>query len=48
VNQSGTSNSPTQKAGTFSRSFSNAGSFDYFCTVHGTATTGMRGSVVVQ
>lgn len=48
VDPSGVSNSATQTSGTFTRSFSNAGTFDYFCTVHGTATTGMRGSVVVQ
>lgn len=48
VNPAGTSNSPTQSSGTFTRNFSNAGTFDYFCTIHGTATSGMRGSVVVQ
>lgn len=48
VNPAGTSNSPTQATGTFTRNFANAGTFDYFCTVHGTATTGMRGSVAVQ
>ncbi|MBI3981707.1 MAG: cupredoxin domain-containing protein [Gemmatimonadetes bacterium] len=45
---SGTSNSPTQNSGTFTRSFSNTGTFNYFCTIHGTATSGMRGSIVVQ
>jgi plastocyanin len=45
---SGTSNSPTQNTGTFTRKFSNAGTFNYYCTIHGTATTGMRGSIVVQ
>ncbi|HWP38448.1 MAG TPA: cupredoxin domain-containing protein [Gemmatimonadales bacterium] len=48
VNTSGTSNSPTQATGTFTRTFSNTGTYDYYCTLHGTATTGMRGSVVVQ
>jgi len=48
VNPSGTSDSPTQATGTYTRNFSGAGTYDYFCTVHGTATSGMRGSVVVQ
>ncbi|HEX9581537.1 MAG TPA: plastocyanin/azurin family copper-binding protein [Gemmatimonadales bacterium] len=48
VNPSGTSNSPTQSAGTYTRNFSAAGTNDYFCTIHGTATSGMRGTVVVQ
>lgn len=45
---SGTGNSATQAAGTYTRDFSAAGSFDYYCTIHGTATTGMRGTVVVH
>lgn len=48
VTQSGTSNSPLQKTGTYTRNFSAAGTYTYFCTQHGTATSGMRGSVVVQ
>lgn len=48
VDQSGTGNSATQSSGTYSRSFSAAGTYDYYCTIHGTATTGMHGSVVVQ
>jgi plastocyanin len=28
--------------------FNTPGDYDYFCSVHGTATTGMRGRVVVQ
>ena len=28
--------------------FNQAGTYGYHCTIHGTATTGMRGSVVVQ
>ena len=35
-----------QNAGSFSRSFSNAGTFTYYCTSHGRAA--MSGSVVVQ
>jgi plastocyanin len=41
-------NSPTQATGTYTRAFSAAGSYDYYCTLHGTATTGMRGTVTVQ
>ena len=48
VEQSGTGNSDTQSSGTYTRNFSTAGSYAYYCTIHGTATTGMRGSVVVQ
>lgn len=35
-----------QNDGSFSRSFSNAGTFTYYCTSHG--RTAMSGSVVVQ
>jgi len=48
VNQSGTSDSPTQTTGTYTRNFSAAGTYDYFCSLHGTATTGMQGTVTVQ
>jgi plastocyanin len=48
VTQSGTSNSPTQVTGSYTRNFSAAGTFDYYCTIHGTPTSGMRGSVVVR
>ncbi|MBI2404446.1 MAG: hypothetical protein HYV20_17245 [Gemmatimonadetes bacterium] len=48
VTQSGTSNSPTQVTGTYTRNFSGAGTYDYYCTIHGTPTSGMRGSVAVQ
>ncbi|MEW5916808.1 MAG: Ig-like domain-containing protein [Gemmatimonadota bacterium] len=41
----GAPNSATQTTGTFSRTFTTAGSFTYFCTVHG---RGMSGTVVVQ
>ncbi|HEX9894366.1 MAG TPA: hypothetical protein VGA78_10605 [Gemmatimonadales bacterium] len=33
---------------THEESFSTVGTFQYFCSVHGSATTGMRGQVVVQ
>ncbi len=48
VDQSGTGNSATQASGSYSRSFSTAGTYDYYCTIHGSATGGMHGSVVVQ
>jgi len=37
--------SATQATGTFSRTFNSAGSFDYFCSVHGAAV--MSGTVTV-
>lgn len=40
--------SATQSAGTYERTFGTAGTFDYYCTLHGTPTTGMRGTVTVQ
>jgi len=39
--------SATQTTGTYQRTFSAAGTYDYYCTVHGTPTSGMRGSVTV-
>lgn len=38
--------SSTQATGTFTRTFTAAGSFTYFCTIHGRAV--MSGMVVVQ
>jgi plastocyanin len=40
--------SPTQSSGTYARNFNTPGGYDYFCTIHGTATSGMHGSIVVQ
>lgn len=37
--------SATQETGTFSRTFSTAGSYPYHCAVHGTA---MAGTIIVQ
>jgi plastocyanin len=37
--------SPTQDQGTFSRTFNAAGTYNYHCSVHGTA---MSGSITVQ
>ncbi len=39
-------NSATQTAGSFSRSFTEAGNFTYICTIHGRAV--MSGTVAVQ
>lgn len=39
--------SATQSAGTYERMFDAAGTYDYYCTIHGTPTSGMRGSVTV-
>jgi len=40
--------SPTQGTGTmFTNTFNTAGSYFYFCTLHGTATTGMKAEIVV-
>ena len=33
--------------GTYERTFATAGSYPYHCTIHGSATSGMRGSVTV-
>jgi plastocyanin len=38
--------SATQTTGSYSRTFASAGTFDYFCSVHGQAV--MSGTVVVQ
>jgi len=39
--------SATQTTGTYERTFGAAGDYDYYCTIHGTETTGMRGTVTV-
>jgi plastocyanin len=39
--------SGNQSSGTYERAFAAAGSFPYHCTIHGTATSGMRGVVTV-
>ena len=39
--------SGNQSSGTYERTFPAAGSFPYHCTLHGTATSGMRGSITV-
>jgi plastocyanin len=39
--------SGNRSSGTYERTFPTAGTFPYHCTIHGTATSGMRGSVTV-
>ena len=34
--------------GTYSHTFSVAGTYQYYCTIHGTPTTGMHATIVVQ
>jgi plastocyanin len=40
--------SATQSSGSYTRNFAAAGTFEYYCSIHGTPTTGMRGTVVVE
>jgi plastocyanin len=42
------SGSPTSAPHTFSQTFSAPGTYLFFCTVHGTATTGMHGTIEVR
>ena len=44
----GFSDSPTQVAGTHSVTFNTPGTYVYYCTVHGSSTSGMRGTIVVK
>ena len=37
-----------RSSGTYQRTFAGAGTFPYHCTIHGTATSGMRGVVTVS
>lgn len=40
--------SPTQNTGkTFTNTFTAAGSYFYYCSIHGTPTTGMKGAIIV-
>ena len=34
--------------GTFAHVFATAGTYQYYCTIHGTPASGMRGTIVVQ
>jgi plastocyanin len=40
--------SPTQVAGTHSVTFDTPGTYVYYCSIHGSPTSGMRGTVVVK
>lgn len=35
-------------AGTYTHAFTVAGTYQYYCTIHGTPTTGMHATIVVQ
>ncbi len=59
VNQDGYGHTVTSDTGTvlggsvaggasYSHTFNTAGTYPYYCTIHGTPTTGMRGTIVVQ
>jgi plastocyanin len=39
---------PVSAPTTFSQTFSTPGTYLYFCVVHGTPSSGMRGTIVVQ
>jgi plastocyanin len=41
-------NSATQTSGTHSVTFDTPGTYVYYCSIHGSATSGMRGTVVVK
>ena len=40
--------SPTQSSGSYQRTFDTPGTYQYYCTIHGTPTSGMHGTVTVQ
>ncbi|HET9004824.1 MAG TPA: plastocyanin/azurin family copper-binding protein [Gemmatimonadaceae bacterium] len=40
--------SGVQSSGIFASKFATAGSYSYHCSIHGTATSGMRGTITVQ
>ncbi|MGE0161289.1 MAG: plastocyanin/azurin family copper-binding protein [Gemmatimonadales bacterium] len=45
----GLGDSPTQTSGSYSATMPSAtGALAYYCTIHGTPTSGMRGTVTVQ
>ncbi len=59
VNQDGVTHTVTSDTGTvlsgsvpsgasYSHAFNTPGTYQYYCTIHGTPTTGMRGTIVVQ
>jgi plastocyanin len=40
--------SGVQSSGSFASQFATAGTYGYHCSIHGTATSGMRGTITVQ
>jgi plastocyanin len=44
----GLANSPTQASGTHSVTFDTPGTYEYYCSIHGSPTSGMRGKIVVK
>jgi len=48
VGNGSSGNIPLHGSGSNERQFAAAGSYPFHCTVHGTATSGMRGTVTVQ
>ncbi|MFL5593284.1 MAG: plastocyanin/azurin family copper-binding protein [Gemmatimonadaceae bacterium] len=48
VGAGGAGNIPLHTSGSNQRQFAAAGTYAFHCTVHGTATSGMRGRVIVQ
>ena len=40
--------SGVESSGSFSSRFATAGTYTYHCSIHGTATSGMRGTITVQ
>lgn len=40
--------SVTQASGTYQRTFAQAGTYAYHCTIHGSAGSGMHGTIAVQ
>ena len=44
----GTAGVNATSTGSYNRTFTNAGTYSYHCAIHGTTTSGMRGTVTVQ
>lgn len=43
-----TFNASVAGGASFSHTFNTAGTYNYYCTIHGTPTSGMRGTIVVK
>ena len=48
VGAGGSGNIPDHSSGSNQRRFGTANSYPFHCTIHGTASSGMRGTVIVQ